>query len=65
MGRGPSMLLRDDLVEIVIRTQAALGRRLATATDSEAILREIAEALRDKGLLGAAIASALHLPTAA
>ena len=50
MKRGPSMLLRDDLLEIVVKTQAALARQAGAVTDADTALREILQALQDKGL---------------
>jgi len=50
MKRGPSMLLRDDLLEIVVKTQTALARQAGALTDADTALREILQALKDKGI---------------
>ena len=49
MGRGASMLLRVDLLEIVVKTQTVLRG----AWDGERALTEIFRVYRDKGLLEA------------
>lgn len=51
MGRGPSMLLREDLLEIVIRTQAVLRHAPVEPGHDTRALDQIAEVYREKGLL--------------
>ena len=62
MGRGASMLLRDDLVEIVVKTQTLLRRSQDLPTDGARALVEIARVYRDKGLLEEAAESSGTTP---
>ena len=51
MTTGPSMMLRDDLVEIVARTQQVLKAAQEVPADRNPALREIGDLFRAKGLL--------------
>lgn len=51
MTNGPSMMLRDDLVEIVARTQQVLKAAREVPFDRDPALQQIGELFREKGLL--------------